>query len=48
MNTNCFFFFFLLGTNVDEAKKILANSGLKIQPASDLDDAAIKAVSCLK
>lgn len=38
----------LEGTNVHEAKKILAKSGLKIQAASDLDDAAKKAVSCLK
>ncbi|KAJ9583405.1 hypothetical protein L9F63_022271, partial [Diploptera punctata] len=37
----------LEGTNVHEAKRILAESGLQIQPASDLDDAAIKAVSCL-
>ncbi|PSN44935.1 Succinate--CoA ligase [GDP-forming] subunit beta [Blattella germanica] len=38
----------LEGTNVDEAKRILAESGLKIQAASNLDDAAKKAVSCLK
>ncbi|TMW50400.1 hypothetical protein DOY81_004501 [Sarcophaga bullata] len=38
----------LEGTNVDEARKILKNSGLAIQSASDLDDAAQKAVAALK
>lgn len=37
----------LEGTNVDNAKKILADSGLPIQSAVDLDDAAKKAVSAL-
>ncbi|XP_037937193.1 succinate--CoA ligase [GDP-forming] subunit beta, mitochondrial-like [Teleopsis dalmanni] len=37
----------LEGTNVDEARKILKNSGLAIQTAKDLDDAAQKAVSAL-
>merc|ERR1711915_578549 len=37
----------LEGTNVDNAKEIIANSGLKITTASDLDDAARKAVSML-
>jgi len=38
----------LEGTNVDNAKKILAESGLPIQSATDLDDAAKKAVAALK
>ncbi|KAM7346566.1 succinyl-coenzyme A synthetase beta subunit, GDP-forming [Cochliomyia hominivorax] len=38
----------LEGTNVDEARKILQNSGLAIQTATDLDDAAQKAVAALK
>ncbi|XP_023230036.1 succinate--CoA ligase [GDP-forming] subunit beta, mitochondrial-like [Centruroides sculpturatus] len=38
----------LEGTNVDEAKKILAESGLSITTAIDLDDAARKAVASLK
>jgi len=37
----------LEGTNVDEAKQILADSGLPIISASDLDDAAQKAVATL-
>ncbi|GFY52078.1 succinate--CoA ligase subunit beta, mitochondrial [Trichonephila inaurata madagascariensis] len=37
----------LEGTNVDEAKIILANSGLPIVTATDLDDAAKKAVASL-
>lgn len=38
----------LEGTNVEEAKKILKDSKLPIISASDLDDAAKKAVSCMK
>ena len=38
----------LAGTNVEEGKKILKDSGLKIIPADDLDDAAIKIVSAVK
>ena len=38
----------LAGTNVEEGKKILRDSGLKIIPADDLDDAAIKIVSAVK
>jgi succinyl-CoA synthetase beta subunit len=38
----------LEGTNVDNAKKILAEANLKIEAASDLDDAARKAVSMLR
>lgn len=38
----------LEGTNVDEARQILQRSGLAIQTASDLDDAAQKAVAALK
>merc|ERR1719203_468808 len=34
----------LAGTNVEEGKKLLENSGLPIQAASDLDDAASKIV----
>jgi succinyl-CoA synthetase beta subunit len=37
----------LEGTNVDNAKKILADSNLKIESATDLDDAARKAVGML-
>ena len=37
----------LEGTNVDNAKKILADANLKIESATDLDDAARKAVSML-
>jgi succinyl-CoA synthetase beta subunit len=35
----------LEGTNVEKGKQILASSGLKIVTATDLDDAAIKAVA---
>ena len=35
------------GTNVDQAKKLLQESGLPIQSASDLSDAAEKAVASL-
>jgi succinyl-CoA synthetase beta subunit len=35
----------LEGTNVNEGKKLLAESGLKITPAADLTDAAQKVVS---
>ena len=38
----------LEGTNVDEGKKILSNSGLNITPANDLDDAAQKIVKAVK
>ncbi len=38
----------LAGTNVDEGKKILSDSGLKITPADDLDDAAAKIVNAVK
>jgi succinyl-CoA synthetase beta subunit len=38
----------LEGTNVDEGKKILANSGLAIVPADDLGDAAKKIVAEVK
>ncbi|KAM9980843.1 hypothetical protein ACTFIY_003144 [Dictyostelium cf. discoideum] len=38
----------LEGTNVNIGKEILEKSGLNITSASDLDDAAIKAVNCLK
>jgi succinyl-CoA synthetase beta subunit len=37
----------LEGTNVDNAKQLLKDSGLRINSAADLDDAAKKAVSCL-
>lgn len=39
--------FVIKGTNVDAAKKILKESGLPIQSASDLDDAAKKAVASI-
>ena len=38
----------LAGTKVEEGIKILSNSGLKIIPADDLDDAAVKIVSAVK
>lgn len=38
----------LEGTNVAKGKEILKNSGLKITPASDLGDAAKKAVASVK
>lgn len=38
----------LEGTNVDQGRKILASSGLTIVGATDLDDAAKKAVATLK
>jgi len=38
----------LAGTNVEEGKKILNDSGLKITPADDLDDAAVKIVSAVR
>ncbi|XP_033215004.1 succinate--CoA ligase [GDP-forming] subunit beta, mitochondrial [Belonocnema kinseyi] len=38
----------LEGTNVTEARKIIADSGLPILTASDLDEAAKKAVSSIK
>ena len=37
----------LEGTNVDNAKKIIADSGLAILSAENLDDAAKKAVTAL-
>jgi len=38
----------LAGTNVEEGKQILTDSGLKIIPADDLDDAARKIVNAVK
>ena len=38
----------LEGTNVAKGKEILKNSGLNITPASDLGDAAKKAVASVK
>ncbi|MBI3542084.1 MAG: ADP-forming succinate--CoA ligase subunit beta [Deltaproteobacteria bacterium] len=38
----------LEGTNVEQGKKLLAESGLKITPASDLTDAAQKVVAAAK
>ena len=38
----------LEGTNVEQGKKILAESGLNITPANDLADAAQKIVSAVK
>jgi succinyl-CoA synthetase beta subunit len=37
----------LEGTNVEQGKKLLAESGLDIIPADDLDDAAKKAVAAI-
>ena len=39
--------FLVSGTNVEEARQILKESGLKITNAVDLDDAALKSVACL-
>lgn len=45
----CFFYFTLFaGTNVNEAKKTLRDSGLPIITANDLDEAARKAVMSIK
>ena len=38
----------LAGTNFEEGKKILENSGLKIISADDLSDAAKKVVEAIK
>jgi succinyl-CoA synthetase beta subunit len=38
----------LEGTNVEKGRELLANSGLKITPALDLNDAAQKAVASVK
>ena len=38
----------LEGTNVEKGKEILANSGLKITPADDLEDAAKKVVEAVQ
>ena len=38
----------LEGTNVEKGKEILANSGLKITPADDLEDAAQKIVAAVQ
>jgi succinyl-CoA synthetase beta subunit len=38
----------LEGTNVEKGKKIIAESGLNVIPANDLDDAAQKIVSAVK
>ncbi len=38
----------LEGTNVEKGRELLANSGLKITPAIDLNDAAEKAVAAVK
>jgi len=38
----------LEGTNVEKGRQMLADSGLKITPASDLNDAAIKVVAAAK
>jgi succinyl-CoA synthetase beta subunit len=38
----------LEGTNVEEGKRILADSGLAIVPANDLGDAAQKIVAAVR
>jgi succinyl-CoA synthetase beta subunit len=38
----------LEGTNVEKGRELLANSGLKITPATDLNDAAAKAVAAVR
>lgn len=47
MNLNIPLVVRLEGTNVTEAKKIIKDSGLKILAASDLEDAAKKAVKSI-
>ena len=47
VNFHHFHHFLLSGTNVDEARRLLKESGLPITPAADLTDAAEKAVSSL-
>ena len=42
-----YWMFLYEGTNVEAAKKILAESGLPIQSATNLDDAAQKAVASI-
>jgi succinyl-CoA synthetase beta subunit len=37
----------LAGTNVDEGRRILDESGLDLIQAEDLDDAAVKAVAAV-
>ena len=37
----------LEGTNVEEGKRIMADSGMTIITADDLDDAAMKAVASI-
>jgi len=37
----------LAGTNVEEGRKILTDSGLSVIQAADLDDAAAKAVAAV-
>jgi succinyl-CoA synthetase beta subunit len=37
----------LEGTNVEKGKRILADSGMDIITANDLDDAAMKAVAAI-
>lgn len=41
-------FSFFIGTNVTEAKTVLAESGLPILTANNLDEAAKKAVASIK
>ena len=38
----------LEGTNVEKGRELLAGSGFKIIPATDLNDAAQKAVAAVK
>jgi succinyl-CoA synthetase beta subunit len=38
----------LEGTNVEKGNKLLQESGIKLQTASNLDDAAIKAVASIR
>ena len=42
-----FIFLSFLGTNVDEAKRILSESNMPIQTADNLDEAALKAVAAV-
>jgi succinyl-CoA synthetase beta subunit len=47
-NLTTFYIYLILGTAAESARKMLANSGLPIITATDLDDAAKKAVESIK
>ena len=39
---------FMTGSNVDKARQLLTDSGLAIITADSFEDAAVRAVECLK